>query len=89
MSIEVKLDEDSFGKGFPKEDETMNGYSFHEIANDKEIYITSQMTDEPILIAVAEDQYNLWRKWNIIAYHAKFIKKDVWVVETDKTIKII
>jgi len=65
------LNKEHYGAVFPRGEngEIRKGTSFYALSTekDKEEFITSRMTDKPILEAVTEEQFNLWNKKNIIA----------------------
>ncbi len=69
----ILLDASQFGKGLPEgfEGQKESGFSFFEPNG----YITSRITDKPVLTAVTESQFKKWKEKNIIAKPAVFIYK--------------
>ena len=90
VACEVVLNTEAYGKGLPggKPGEVQKGFSFFELRQEKEVtkasYITSRITEIPVLEAVSEEQYKSWGKKEIIARPAEFVwseEKNIWVIE--------
>ena len=86
MEAEIILNKAAYGIDFikGKEGDRIHGYSFYEIKNNKEdcLYITSRITEKPILEAVTDEQYKSWKNKDIIAKKAVFIwDKNMWRIE--------
>lgn len=63
----ISLDLSQFGKGLPGgfNGQKEKGFSFFELSSNK--YITSRITNEPILVAVTESQFKKWKEKKIVA----------------------
>lgn len=82
MTVEIILNENSYGKELPKGNsgDRIKGCSYYELIKGKEDYICSRMGD--VLEAVTVEQYKRWKNKNIIAKPAEFIwNKDLWSVQ--------
>lgn len=85
---EVVLNSGVYNKGFTKgtEGSIVNGYSFYKygLEEDKLVYITSRITENPRLEAVTDEQYNILKNWRIVAYPAQFVwnqEKGLWAIQ--------
>ena len=84
MKQEIILNKAAYGIESVKgsEGDRISGYSFYELNNNKEHYITSRITARPILEAVTDEQYKSWKNKAIIAKKAIFIwEKNMWRIE--------
>ena len=82
MPATITLDKSKFGEGLPKpfSEKLAMGFSYFQLIEVEkgsikkkiEEFITSQIAESSVLVAVTPKQYAIWKKWEIIAKPAVF-----------------